>query len=419
VATKLTTKGVEKLTRNGTRGKYPDGHGLYLQVQHRDNSSWYFRYQRDGKEHFAGLGPVHTVGLAEARKRAKALRLQLLDGVNPVEARKAAKAQRALEAARALSFADAVAGYLEQHGAKWSNPRHAAAWAISLNRYAVPILGEFPVRDIDVPLILKVLEQPVAAYRGNPAGPLWQARPETANRLRGRIENVLDWAKARGARTGDNPASWDVIGKVIPARLDISAVEHFPALPYAEIPEFMAALRARQGGVARALEFTIICSVRTGDTVGCRWSEIDLASKVWTIPAERAKTRKEFRVPLSDRAVEILKSLPRDNGDVVFSGPRRMGLHATAMNVFLKRIMRRPDLTVHGFRSAFRDWAGETTSYPHDLCEAALAHVKGKVERAYQRGDLFNKRRRLMADWARYCASTPKKAAADVVPIRK
>jgi integrase len=275
------------------------------------------------------------------------------------------------------------------------------------------------VGDFAEPVILKVLEQPVRGHRGNPAGPLWQARPETANRLRGRIENVLDWAKARGARAGDNPASWDVIGNVIPARLDISAVEHFPALPYAEIPEFMAQLRARKGGVARALEFTVICAVRTGDTVGCRWSEIDLAGKVWTVPAGRAKTRKEFRVPLSDRTIEILKSLPRDNGDVVFSGPRRLGLHATAMNVFLKRVMGRADLTVHGFRSSFRDFCGERTNYAHDVAEAALSHIKGKVERAYQRGDLFNKRRRLMADWARYCASPPKKATADVVPIRK
>jgi integrase len=418
---KLTAKGVAKLVRNGARGKYPDGHGLYLQIQHRENASWYFRYQRDGKEHFAGLGPVHTVGLADARERAKALRRQLLDGVNPIEARREAKAKRVLEAARTLSFAEAVAGYIKRHGGKWSNPRHAEAWAFSLNQYAVPILGKLPVRDIDLSLVLKVLEQPVKAYRGYPAGPLWQARPETANRLRGRIESVLDWGKAKGARTGDNPAAWNVVGKAIPARLDISPVKHFPALPIAEIPEFMAALRARQGDVARALEFTILCAVRTGDTIGCRWSEIDLAGKVWTIPAERAKTRKEFRVPLSDRAIEILESLPRDNGDAVFTGPRRRGLlPAVAMRVFLQRVMGHADLTVHGTaRSTFRDWAGERTSYPHDLCEAALAHIKSKVERAYQRGDLFDKRRRLMADWARYCASPPKATTADVVSIRK
>jgi integrase len=414
---KLTAKKVAKLVRRGAPGKYPDGHGLYLQVQNRNNASWFFRYQRDGKEHFPGLGPIHTVGLKEARERARALRLQLLDGINPIEARKAAKVQRALDAAKTMSFADAMAGYLRQHSAKWTNPRHAAQWTFSLNEYVVPILGGLPVREIDVPLILKVLEQRVDARRGRPAGSLWMTRPETGTRLRGRIESILDWAKARGSRAGDNPASWNLVRQALPARLELAKIEHFPALPHAQIPEFMAQLRTRAGSVARALEFTILCAVRSGETIGATWSELDLAEKVWTVPAQRMKRGREHRVPLSDRTVEILESLPRDNSEFVFNGPRRAGLSPGAMKMLLQRSLGKAGITVHGFRSAFRDWAGETTAFPHDVCEAALSHIRGKTERAYQRGDLFNKRRRLMNEWAEYCASPPQRTGADIVPI--
>jgi integrase len=413
---KLTAKKVAKLVRRGVKGKHHDGHGLYLQIQHRDNASWFLRYERDGKEHFPGLGPVHIVSLKLARERAQALRLQLLNGVDPIAAKKAAKAQRALDAAKAMTFSQAVRGYLEQHGAKWRNARHAAQWPSSLAEYAEPIIGALPVGEIDVTLILKVLEQKVPARHGSPAGSLWLTRPETARRLRGRLEAILDWAKARGYRTGENPAAWSIISNVLPAPSKLAKVEHHAALPHARIPEFMTRLRTRQGNAARALEFTILCAARSGETLGARWNEIDLATKTWTIPENRMKAAKEHRVPLSARAVEILKAIPREN-DRIFNGPARVGL-SQAAKINLIRRLGYPDITVHGFRSVFRDWAGETTSFPHDVCEAALAHLRGKTERAYQRGDLFNKRRRLMDAWCEYCASPPRQTSADIVKLR-
>jgi integrase len=413
----LTAKKIAKLIRRGVKCKVHDGHGLYLQIQHRDNVNWFYRYARAGKEHFVGLGPAHVVGLRLARERAQALRLQLLNGVDPIAAKKAAKAQRALDAARAMTFSEAVRGYIEQHSAKWGNARHAAQWPSSLAEYAEPIIGDLPVREIDIGLILKILEQKVEARRGSPAGSLWLTRPETASRLRGRLEAILDWAKARGYRSGENPAAWSIIKNVLPAPGRIAKVEHHSALPHAQIPEFMAGLRARSGNAARALEFTILTAARSGETIGARWGEIDLATKTWTIPANRMKAAREHRVPLSARAVEILKAIPREAGnDQIFNGPARAGLsHAAKINLI--RRLGYPDVTTHGFRSTFRDWAGETTSFPSDVCEAALAHLRGKTERAYQRGDLFNKRRRLMDAWAEYCASAPSKTTADVVPI--
>lgn len=431
---KLTAKQIAKLIRSGKKGKYPDGHNLYLQIQNRNNASWVFRYERDGKERFPGLGPFHTVGLQQARERAKALRLQLLDGIDPIAAKKAAKVQRALDAAKAMSFNKAARGYLDQHSATWRNARHAMQWSVSLQEYVEPIIGTLPVGEIDTTLVLKVLEQEVAARRGSPAGSLWMTRPETASRLRGRIENILDWAKARGYRTGENPASWSVIGQVLPARGQLAKVSHHPALAYSRIPEFMAKLRARTGSAAMALEFSILTSARSGETIGAKWSEIDLDAvridpktkkkipdPVWTVPAGRMKAGKEHRIPLADRAVEILKALPREagggNDDFVFVGPSRAGLSHAAMAVLLKRLDD-TGVTVHGFRSSFRDYAGESTAFPSDVCEAALAHIKGKTERAYQRGDLFFKRRRLMEAWADYCASPPKEVSADIIKLR-
>ena len=388
---RLTAKKVAKLVRRGVKGKFHDGHGLHLQIQNRNNASWFLRYERDGKEHFPGLGPVHVVGLKLARERAQALRLQLLNGVDPIEAKKAAKAQRALAAAKAMTFSAAVRGYLEQHGAKWRNHRHAQQWPSSLAEYAEPIIGNLPVEAIDVALILKVLEQKVPARRGSPAGSLWLTRPETARRLRGRLEAILDWAKARGYRSGENPAAWSIISNVLPAPSKLAKVEHHAALAHSKIPEFMTRLRTRQGNAARALEFTILTAARSGETLGARWNEIDFATKTWTIPENRMKAAKEHRVPLSARAVEILKAIPREAGnDRIFNGPARVGL-SQAAKINLIRRMGYSDITVHGFRSVFRDWAGETTPFPADVCEAALAHLRGKTERAYQRGDLFEK----------------------------
>ena len=347
-----------------------------------------------------GLGPLHTVSLQEARERARKARGQLLDGIDPLEARKTEHTRRALEAAKTITFEDAAVAYFNDHEKKWRNAKHRAQFLSTLQSYAFPTIGRLSVADIDTGLVLKCIEE------------IWKTKTETASRVRGRIEAVLDWATVRGYRTGDNPARWHgLISEVLPARGKAQKTVHHAALPFAELPAFMAALREREGGVGpRALEFTILTAARTGETLGARWTEIDIEQKTWKIPADRMKASREHRVPLSDRAIEILQSMPREtNNPFVFIGSRRGGLSNMAMAAVLKR-MKRTDITVHGFRSTFRDWAAERTNYQNQIVEMALAHVVGnKVEAAYRRGDLFNKRRRLMTDWARYC----------VIPIAK
>jgi integrase len=415
---KLTAKRVANaLTRPG---RYGDGHGLYLQVVNTKNASWLLRYERGGRERWLGLGPVHTVGLKDARERARAARLSLLDGIDPLEAKKAAKVQRALAAAKAMTFSEAARGYLDQHSAKWRNVMHAAQWPSTLKAYVEPILGQMPVAEIDVPLVLKVLEQKLGAARGYSAGSFWMTRPETAKRVRGRIEAILDWAKARGYRAGDNPAAWSTIGQVLPARGQIAKVEHHPALDYRELPAFMARLRAHEGSAARALEFLVLTAARTREVVGAKWEEIDIEQRVWTVPAGRMKASKEHRVPLSARAIELLQSLYREaDNPFVFIGPRRAGLSKSAMAEVLKRAGR-TDVTVHGFRSSFRDWAAERTAYPNHVVEMALAHaIPAAVEAAYRRGDLLDKRRRLMDDWATFCTSPSNLQTENIVTLAR
>jgi integrase len=399
----LTAKRVLKALKRP--GRYPDGFGLYLHVHHPSSASWVLRYQRRGREHMLGLGPIHAVTLKEARDRAKTARLQLLDGVDPIEQKKAVKQQQALDDARTVTFATAAQNYFEQHQPKWRNRKHRAQFLSTLKEYTFPIIGNLPVATVDTPLVLKVLEQPVAAERGYLAGALWQARPETANRVRMRIEGVLDWATVRGFRTGDNPARWKGhLDNALPPRSQITRVEHHPALPYAELPAFMKALRQR-GGAAAALAFTILTAARTGEVIGAKWDEIDLKHKVWTVPAGRMKASTAHRVPLSDAAIKLLAArYHEDDNDFIFIGSRLgSGLSNMAMAAVLKRLDRL-DITVHGFRSTFRDWAAEQTAYPNHVVEMALAHAIGnKVEAAYRRGDLFDKRRQLMTDWAKYC----------------
>jgi integrase len=411
----LKDKQVDKLIRQGVPGRHYDGRGLRLEIKGPGSASWVTRYQIDGVERWFGLGSAFDFTLVEARERnRKLVRQKLADGIDPVLVRRADRAAKLAAAAKAMTFADACAGYLKQHSGKWESAKHAAQWQSTLTTYAAPIIGKLPVADIDVPLVLKVLEQPVPATRGGAAGSLWMVRRVTASHLRGRIEAVLDWAKARGNRQGDNPAHWDVIGKVLPAKV---APKHHAALPYAEIPTFMAELRARQGVPARALEFLIMTASRSQEALRAKWSEIDLDAGIWTVPAERMKMRKEHRLPLTSAAVALLRGLPTETGnDFVFIGTQAgKPLSEDTFNALLRR-MERP-VTPHGFRSAFRDWAGETTAFPHDVCEAALAHIKGKTVRAYARGDLFNKRRQLMEQWSRYCTSPPKAVAGNVVPM--
>ena len=398
-------------------GLYGDGHGLYLQVSAFDTKAWVFRYMIDGRARKMGLGPLHTVSLAEARKRAESARLKVLDGVDPIDDAEAKRAERKLEAARAMTFKACADAYVKANRSGWKNDKHAAQWEATFNDTkrgkrvfpaATAVINDLPISAIDTGLVRKVLE------------PIWYSTPETASRVRGRIERVLAWATVAGYRSGDNPARWTGhLKELLPAKTKVAAVEHHNALSYRDLPEFMARLRARPGVSPRALEFTILTAARTGEVIGAKWAEIDLDAKLWTIPPERMKAGKEHRVPLSDRVVTILKALPRD-GDYVFLGATKDRPLSNMAMLELVRGMRE-GLTVHGFRSTFRDWAAEQTAYPHELCEIALAHTVGnKVEAAYRRGDMMEKRRRLMADWAKYCEQTPAKSTrAKVVPIRE
>ncbi len=414
----LKAKEVEKLLRAGKPGSFYDGAGLRLEIKSKKSASWVARYQLNGKISYMGLGSAADFSLVEARQRNRRLiRQKLADGIDPLAVRQAERAAVVAAAAKAVTFADAVRQYLQQHSGKWSNAKHASQWEVTLRDYAVPIIGKLPVASIDVPLVLKVLEQPVPARGHFPAGTLWLARPETANRLRGRIEAVLDWGKARSYRSGDNPAAWHVIGKVLPAR---GAQVHLAALAYKDLPAFMQDLRALDGTAARALEFLILTAARSQEVIEARWAEFDLDAGIWAVPAQRMKMRREHRVPLAPQVIELLRGLPHEgDGDgFVFIGSQAgRPLHHAALRTTLARV--RPGVTVHGFRSAFRDWAGEHTAFPHDVCEAALAHVKGRVVRAYQRGDLLDRRRKLMEAWSQYLASPPLATSATVTALRE
>ena len=401
---KLTALAVERAKR---RGYYGDGGGLFLQVSASGSKSWVFRFRDAGKLREMGLGPTHTITLAEARQKALECRKARLDGADPIEARKATRAAVKLDAAKAMTFKACAERYIAAHKAGWKNDKHAAQWPSTLGTYVYPIMGSLPVQAVDVGLVLKALE------------PIWTTKPETAGRVRGRIESVLDWATARGYRQGENPARWrGHLENLLPQKAKVRRVEHHAALPYVEIAGFMAALRQQAGIAARALEFAILTAARTGEVIGARWEEINLAERLWTIPAERMKAGKEHRVPLSAPALAILENLAKvREGEFVFPGGRHgRAISNMAMLMTLRR-MKRDDLTAHGFRSSFRDWAAERTTFPAEVAEMALAHtVSDKVEAAYRRGDLFQKRRQLAEAWAKFCAAAP--AAGQVVPIR-
>jgi integrase len=368
-------------------GWHCDGDGLYLQctagTDGAVNRSWVYRYRAGDRERYMGLGPLAVVSLAEAREKALAARKLRLEGVDPIEARKAQRTASRLQAAKAMSFGACVDAYLETHEAGWKNEKHAAQWRMTLTEYCKSIT-DLPVADVDTNLVLKVLT------------PLWKTRTETAKRLRGRIERVLSWAKGRGLRDGENPARWSGhLDEMLPSPAKIAATRHHPALPYAEIPQFMSELRNLDSLSAKALEFTILTAARTSEVIGAEWDEIDLEAKVWTIPASRMKAGEQHKVPLSERAVEILQGLDR-----------RMKRPFPLSNMAMLELLRglRPGLTVHGFRSCFMDWCHECTNHPKTVIDMALAHKVGdKVEAAYRRGDLFVKRAKLMAQWTEYC----------------
>jgi integrase len=391
---------LERLTplqvRRLGRGWHNDGGGLYLRVDADGGRYWFFRWGARGAKYLA-LGPTHTIGLARAREKARAARELLIDGRDPKTERAALRLTAKVEAAKRVSFADCVGHYFANHRAAWS-PKHARDWRQTLRDYAEPMLGALPVGTIDTALVLKVLE------------PVWASRTVMAGRLRARIESVLDFAKARGFRDGDNPARWrGHLDHLLPAPRKLASVEHYAALPYADISAFMGRLSERDGVAARALEFTILTAARAGESCGARWDEI--SGDVWTVPAARMKSGREHRVPLSGAACDVLARLPRA-GHLIFPGrPSR----AVSPTTIYRLAVELGAKTTHGFRSAFRDWAGDKTGFPREVAEAALAHVIGdETERAYRRGDALELRRELMEAWARHCSG---ETASTVVPF--
>jgi len=374
-------------------GYYGDGGGLFLQVSRYGTKSWVFRFKANGRLREMGLGSLDTYGLSEARERARACRKLRDEGKDPIEHRRAARAAAALEAAKAMTFRQCAEAYIAAHRDDWKNPKHARQWPSTLATYVYPVFGNLPVQTIDLDLVVRVLE------------PIWKTKNETASRVRGRIEAVLNWATVRKFRQGENPARWR--GHLEELLSKKNRVEHHAALPYAEIGAFMTELRLKEGIAAKALEFAILTAARTGEAIGTRWDEFDFAERLWVVSGQRMKAGKEHRVPLSDVALTILEDLKRvRHSSYVFPGGRvGRPISDMAMTMLLRR-MGRDELTIHGFRSSFRDWAAERTGFPAEVAEMALAHtVSDKVEAAYRRGDLFEKRRQLMDAWARYCAT--------------
>jgi integrase len=400
---RLTALKVERIAKPGM---YADGGNLLLQVSPGASGlskSWIFRYQVGHRERSMGLGSLSVVSLAEARRKAADARALRQRGIDPLDHRNASKAAAAASAAKTIGFDECAASYIAAHEVAWTNARHGRDWRVTLKRYASPTLGKLAVADIDRSLVLRTLE------------PIWHRIPVTAGRLRGRIELILDHAEARDLRPeGSNPARLAPIRAALGRRPKRD--KHFAALPYREVPAFMAELRKRQGVAFRALEFAVLCAARTGEVRGARWGEIDLTARTWTVPPERMKAGKEHRVPLSDAAVKLLRALPRElSNNFVFPGSRGKALGERALFKALRSI--HPAATVHGMRSAFKDWASERTNFPTEAVELGLAHAVGsKVEQAYRRGDLLERRRLLMAEWAAHSARAP--ADSEVVPLR-
>jgi integrase len=355
-----------------------------------------------------GSAASDGISLADARDLASALRLKVKAGIDPLDERQrnAADALAAAQAAQiaGITFRAVAEAYIAANEGSWRNDKHRQQWRNTLASYVYPVMGELPVADVATAHVMQILE------------PIWADKPETASRIRGRIETVLDAAKARGYRQGENPARWrGHIAQLLPARSRLTRGHH-RAMSYDVVPAFVSTLRAREATSALALEFVILTGCRTSEMLGAKWKEVDLEKAIWTIPPARMKAGKEHRVPLSPRAIEILKAVQPLNSEWLFPSDKGGKLSSMAMTMLLRRM--KVDATVHGFRSAFRDWAAESTGYAHEVCEMALAHVIGnKAEAAYRRGDLFDKRRRLMADWAAYCA-TGAAAEAKVTPIR-
>ena len=398
MAKRVTALGVAALK---TPGLHHVGDGLYLRITPQGGRTWVFRYMHQRVAHSMGLG---RSTLADARAKAAAARMLLNNNQDPLAKGKADRLAKAAELASTTTFKQAANRFIEDNKSGWKNAKHAAQWTATLESYVYPVFGNVSVANIDAPMVLKVLK------------PIWSTKTETAMRVRGRIETVLDWAKVHEMRSGENPARWrGSLQHALPAKPQSSLVKHHPALPYGEIAEFMAALRAEDfGDGGRRLEFTILTAARTSETIGAKWSEIDLKAATWTIPASRIKAAREHRVPLSPATLTLLKVQAKiRQGDFVFAGRRPgRGLSNMAMANLLKR-MKRQDITVHGFRATFKNWCSEQTNYPNEVSEMALAHAVGdKVEAAYRRGDLLAKRADLMKDWATFVDRRPRQRRA-------
>jgi integrase len=374
--------------------------------------SWVFRFTLAGRTRDMGLGKYPVVSLDKARELAARCRQQVAEGIDPIEARDRERKAAQAAAAKGRTFEQCATAYIEAHEPSWVNPKHRQQWTNTLKTYAYPLLGKLAVAAIDTDLVMQVLQ------------PLWTKKPETASRLRGRIETILDWAKVSGFREGENPARWrGHLDHLLPSKRKVRAVKHHPAVPYKDMPIFMAKLRERDGVAERALECGILTALRSQEFRRAKWTEIDTEERVWTVPGGRTGRMKrkskdearDHRVPLSDAAVALLEDLPRV-GDHVFPGQRKGdAISDTAIRDVLRDMgYAHEDATIHGFRSSFRDWAAEKTGFPNHVAEAALAHEIGSdVEAAYRRGELLEKRRQLMEAWAKYCASKP--AAAKVL----
>ena len=396
-----------KVARINKPGRHADGGGLILQcatgADGSPRKSWIFRYEVGGRERWMGLGAYPDVSVAEARGKAADARRLRDQGVDPLEERKRQSAAQALRTAKSLTFRQAAVEYIRQHEDGWRNRQHRHQWITTLRQYAERVLGNIAVADIDTDLVLRVLR------------PIWATKTETASRLRARIEAIINYAVVDGDRA--NPARWKghLEHKLDKRLRKVRGVKHLAAMPYATVPTFLTELRLQQGIAARAVEFLILTAARTGEVIGARWNEIDVGGRLWTVPKNRIKSHRQHVVPLSDAALAILDMLPREaDNPHIFVGTRRHKLGHGALLELLRDIGCTE--SVHGFRSSFRDWAGDCTGHPRDVIEAALAHaIEDKSEAAYRRGTAIDKRRLLMADWARFCEGP---ASADVVPLR-
>jgi integrase len=387
-------------------GYYADGGNLYFRIASGGSKSWILRFVLHGRTRDMGLGRYPDLSLARARQKAGEYRELIVDGVDPIERRKKQRMEAALASTRGMTFKQCAEAYIAAHESSWRNAKHRQQWTNTLETYVYPTLGPLSVQDINVSFVLRVLQ------------PIWNTKPETASRVRSRIEAILDWAKAREYRSGENPARWrGNLHHLLPPKSKVRKVVHHAAVPYGQIGPFMAALRRQPGAAARALEFLILTATRTGETLGATWDEVDHAegTRVWTIPDERMKGGREHRIPLSAVAVAVLDDMRKlRQNDFVFPGAR----DGRPLSEMALRRMGYGHVTVHGFRSSFRDWAAERTMFAREVAEMALAHaIPDAVEAAYRRGDLFEKRRKLMDAWAAFCAKAETSCATKVIAI--